>query len=721
MFVSSLGRAVGYVVFVSTLASCGGALPSLDAHAVGSASKTGSAASAAPAEPLTLPPIDPTTAAPVSTLVDVVTWHSRGCVVYASGKVACWGLGPQGLLATPTFLDGVDDAKSVTISFVDLYVVGRAGKVTLLRTGEKPMLVNGLADATKLEAGEKQVCALHAGLVDCWSGWGKPLPKTVAGLQGVVDLAVGEAHACAARGDGTVVCWGSNGYGQLGSKDGAVQEEADMRSDDVAKLVSVAGISDAIGVSAGSESSCALRRTGKVVCWGSNYGNNLGRGPHGDEKVERGKVYEVAGLDDALAIRTRQNMSCALEPGGKARCWGGNDGGYLGDGTTESRESSVEVKGLEHIARIHPGEESCAITSEGRLACWGNVVRFTPATVKLASGKSLSAGTDHTCAIDGSGEVVCWGRRDIVEANTIFYRNALVPTPMGIHHASSVVSGQPSSRIHDLCAVLEGGKVICEREHETRAPGVDDATRVAVGQGHACALRRNGKVACWGSGDHMEVGVTAEYRKTAADVPGVSDVVALGAGGEATCAVKKNGTVLCWGGGNEGELGNGREVKASGPVPVTGLSDAIDVSVGFMHACALRRTGQVACWGSNLNKLAKNDSNVLHVTKPVDTGLTDAISLASGVAATCVVHRTGSVSCWGDLDDESRGGAVSDDMRWMVDVKGISDAVSVTVGDHHACASTKTGTTLCWGKNDHGQIGDGTGPGLPAFIAIPKP
>lgn len=656
----------------------------------------------------------------VTSIVDVFVSDARGCVVLSSHKLACWGPTPRGLFSLPTVFDGVNDVRSVAFTYQGMYVVHQSGSVDLLRnpSNEKPastFAVKSLGDVVKLETGETMICALHrTGKVDCWGIWGDPEPKPLGISEKAVDLAVGDHHACIADDAGHVVCWGSGGNGELGLGTKGT-------TPDFGEIVRVGDIADVIAVSAGAVQSCALRKEGQVLCWGLD--QLLGRGPRlDDDKLVAGTVRPVP-IPGALAIRSDAGVTCALHPGGSASCWGYNDQGALGDGTRETRDSPIRVAGLEHIARIAPGATSCALTSDGKLACWGNLIHPTPVAVKnLDKATSLSAGSNHTCAVRGDAEVVCWGERDEVLNQQVFYRDALEPKPMGLSKASFVVAGAPSSRIHDGCAITDGGKVTCFSEDGKTTPGVDDATSVAIGQGHGCALRRNGNVACWGQNERLQLATPgAPHRTTAADIPGVRDVIAIAAGGDTTCALHKSGSVTCWGGGAEGELGRGDTPKGGAPGKVSGLDDAVQISLGFRHACARRRNGRVSCWGDNLFGRVTNSTQDLVIATPKDTPIADAIDVSVGTQAACVVRTSGRVSCWGDLNDTTRGGATSTDARGIADVLGLVDATHVTLGDNHACASTKRGTTMCWGDDGRGQIGDGSGPGVPAWIAVPAP
>mgnify|MGYP001015653119 FL=1 len=92
----------------------------------------------------------------------------------------------------------------------------------------------------------------------------------------------------------------------------------------------------------GTGHSCAVLATGAVRCWGFNNKGQLGDGTTTDHRVPR----PVADLTDAIAITAGDRHTCALRQTGDVVCWGGNTRGQLGDGTTTPRTKPVRVLGI---------------------------------------------------------------------------------------------------------------------------------------------------------------------------------------------------------------------------------------------------------------------------------------------------------------------------------------------------------------------------------------
>jgi alpha-tubulin suppressor-like RCC1 family protein len=286
--------------------------------------------------------------------------------------------------------------------------------------GAKPLDITGLSGgASTIAVGFGHDCALtNAGGVKCWgnnfagalgdgTAAGSVTPVDVVGLSsGVTAVAVGYTHSCALSGAGAVKCWGGNRIGQVG----------DGTTNDRSTAVAVSGLQTGVkAIAAGSYHSCALTAKGGVECWGDAYGPT---------------PVQVSGLQSGVvAIAAGFGHNCALTSAGGVRCWGSNPEGQLGDGTTSSRATSVDVVGLNSgvTAIAAGGEHTCALTTSGAVECWGAdfrgelgdgtstfAARATPVGVSGLSSdvSAIAAGSEHSCALMTTGDVKCWGRGD---------------------------------------------------------------------------------------------------------------------------------------------------------------------------------------------------------------------------------------------------------------------------------------------------------------------
>lgn len=372
-------------------------------------------------------------------------------------------------------------------------------------------------------------------------------------LRGVSGVSAGGAHTCALTVTGGVLCWGDDSAGQLG--DG-------LRSARATPTAVVGLSTGATAVSAGSEYTCALATGGRAKCWGLDYGGQLGDGS-GAIGVIRDTPVDVVGLShDVAAIAAGASHTCAVTMAGGVKCWGSNEHGQLGDGTMTRRLVPVDVTGL----------------SSGMVA--------------------VALGEYHTCALTASGNAKCWGDNAYGQLGDGTTIDRLTPVSVsGVNGATMIAAGD----LH-ACA-LAGGGMVCwgDNGNGQLGNGTTTASSVPVGVSglasgiaaisagsdfdHSCALLVGGTVRCWGE-YYFPIGGIFPVASTHPLDRGFSGAVAMSAGGAGyvltahVCAVGTDGGVRCQGGNHYGQLGDGAPGGyADTPVEVV-LSEVI-FSDGF--------------------------------------------------------------------------------------------------------------------------------------------
>ena len=127
-----------------------------------------------------------------------------------------------------------------------------------------------------------------------------------------------------------------------------------------------------VKISAGAETNCALMSSGAVYCWGSNDAGKLGAGSSTDASVT---PLKVTGLSAVTDVHINANHACALQ-GGKAFCWGDGQAGKLGSGATSPQGNDAStpqaVVGLSGVTSIATGNNNTCATAAGKQFCWGS-------------------------------------------------------------------------------------------------------------------------------------------------------------------------------------------------------------------------------------------------------------------------------------------------------------------------------------------------------------
>jgi hypothetical protein len=159
--------------------------------------------------------------------------------------------------------------------------------------------------------------------------------------------------------DTTVQCWGSNGNGQLG--DGTTANSASP--------VTVAGLSNVTAIAGGNAHTCARLSDGSLRCWGDNYQGQLGDG----SGVPSSTPVAVAGISTAVEIVAGWTHACARLSDGSVQCWGEGTAGQLGNGTTQNALTPTPVSGIANAVGLTAGwwQHSCALLANADLRCWG--------------------------------------------------------------------------------------------------------------------------------------------------------------------------------------------------------------------------------------------------------------------------------------------------------------------------------------------------------------
>ncbi len=304
-------------------------------------------------------------------------------------------------------------------------IFGQVGDGTSQSPRATPLVVGSIADAVDVTAGSNFSCAtLSTGTVQCWGQNGlaqlgrgntsgsEKNAGAVSGLTDAVQVAAGSDFACALRSTGEASCWGWNDWGQLG----------DSSTSQRRSPVAVTGIADVVQVDAGNDHTCALHATGAVSCWGRNHAGQLGKGTTSTRETT---PVLVSGISNATRVAAGNDFSCAVLDDGQAACWGYNIWGQLGNGTTSNQNPTpTNVSMITDAVAIEVGgKHACAVRASGAVSCWGyndfgqlgngtttrSSVPVDVAPLMDAAGIATGSGLGHSCAERANGAIDCWG------------------------------------------------------------------------------------------------------------------------------------------------------------------------------------------------------------------------------------------------------------------------------------------------------------------------
>jgi alpha-tubulin suppressor-like RCC1 family protein len=219
----------------------------------------------------------------------------------------------------------------------------------------------------QVSAGDYNTCARKTdGTLWCWGlqtgnsttpNSASPVQVTTLGTT-VAQVSAGGSHSCARKTDGTLWCWGSNNSGELG--DGTITS----RATPVQVTTLGALVAD---VSARGDHTCAVRTDGTGVCWGRNDAGQVGDGT----LVDRHTPVQVT--TGAASFTGAFYNTCVRKTNGTLFCWGANNHGQVGDSSAIFHTTAASVVLLGNtVAAASAGDYfACAVRSDGTLWCWG--------------------------------------------------------------------------------------------------------------------------------------------------------------------------------------------------------------------------------------------------------------------------------------------------------------------------------------------------------------
>jgi alpha-tubulin suppressor-like RCC1 family protein len=577
------------------------------------------------------------------------------CALLMDGSVRCWGSAsstePFASIA-PKDVRGLEPATRIAVDHERACALTREKTVWCwqLFDATPPVEAPGISDAVELALASHTACArLDNGEVTCWSDSGRhtmtrgALQLVAAGGRYAARLVDGRVlawdagrlestadelqvdsvehlystrHAvCARLWDGGLWCSGLfKGHVPVQLEQPATEDAVESAGDCVLthRGTVCCGFCDdpavdrlrgLVQVVAGDEHHCALGRNGEAWCWGSNAAGQLGSVSAIPRPVE---VRVVAG---ARSIAVAGNVSCAAVGRG-VECWGENERDSIFPPTILPRrwEPRVHARALGF-----DGASNCAYDRD-RVQCQmrqgvRQLVRRDGEPLRLSRG--IVFGPLVAAAVVDDGQVAWWRtapRPADVAATPSQRPVAIVRDVTGILELAMdgthwYALRKDGSVLHQHCSSTEG---CAPSSALARCPlsGLSGIVDLATNDGHACAVRNDGRVACWGRAFSSPRDVPLRCTKGFPDtvghamwLQGVTGATRVAVGKSHACAIVEDGRVACWGDNDWGQLGNGDFDTRDRATIVLGLRGAVEIALGDRHSCARLENAEVMCWG----------------------------------------------------------------------------------------------------------------------------
>ena len=341
------------------------------------------------------------TVTPTNAFTVIDGGQTHACGLASGGQAWCWGRNNAAQIGDSTFTN-----RKVAVA------VKQAG-----------------VSYVTLTAGQSHTCAVSTtGQAYCWgyNADGRlgdsttslrrvPVAVHPVGTISFTSISAGTQHTCGLNGSGQAYCWGSNAYGQIGDNSTTFAKIATAVQQSAVTYTQIA---------AGNVHTCSLDGSGQAYCWGYGGDGQLGYGfTTGDSlpaAVTQGGVSYGS-------IYTEYDYTCALDAGGQAYCWGVNNAGQLGDGTTTTQYTpvaAVQPVGVTYTTLALGSATTCGLGTTGQAYCWGaglvgqlgdgnNSDSLSPVAVSQPAGvtfTSIRAEAAGFCALDTVGQTWCWGR-----------------------------------------------------------------------------------------------------------------------------------------------------------------------------------------------------------------------------------------------------------------------------------------------------------------------
>jgi alpha-tubulin suppressor-like RCC1 family protein len=377
-------------------------------------------------------------------LASISTGARHTCGLTANGTAYCWGLNETGALGSNDFVDSSVPIK-ITKQFGGRQIffseISAGGHYTCGLTPVGHAYCWGMNSAGELGIEKGQTP-------------GVPFPVNAPKDERVLTLSIistSFSHTCGLTLTGKAYCWGENYSGELGNNDFNYYQ----RQIGIPIPVSPPELGNALtfsNISSGSGFTCGLTLTGKAYCWGTSKEGALGNTITSSSPIAIDNVIGKTPITFS-SITTGNSHTCALNLKGAAYCWGNNEYGELGNSSTKNSNIPIEVSVPKDESSIIFNsistfeQHTCGLSTSGKAYCWGAneygqlgngsttnssvpIAVASSANGETLTFSSIDAGLYHTCGLTIMKKAYCWGLNDSGELGNNTTKNSSIPVPV---------------------------------------------------------------------------------------------------------------------------------------------------------------------------------------------------------------------------------------------------------------------------------------------------
>jgi alpha-tubulin suppressor-like RCC1 family protein len=340
----------------------------------------------------------------ITNAVDISAGNDFSCAVLADGNVRCWGSGAWGQLGNGQAFAGYFSSTPVAASTSGALQVTSEKSYSCVKkiTGQSACwgvdysvttnnsgytaVENGTAisqSGMPTSAWAARLCTWTAGSYSattyrCGSNGGAKGIGTQFGLittpqlhpQGsnIIAIAIGGNASYV-----PTVSDASNSVYSYSVSPGFDNSVCFLRADNTLYCTGILsagnGLQNVVSVAAGNQHACAVIADGAIKCWGNNALGQLGNAGIVQAGVT---VYQVSGISSATEVFADGDHTCAITSEGRVYCWGLGSSGELGQGTTANANVPQLVIGVEAPSTLVLGPQStCSVNADMTFKCWG--------------------------------------------------------------------------------------------------------------------------------------------------------------------------------------------------------------------------------------------------------------------------------------------------------------------------------------------------------------